>query len=49
MRTAILKTWRITDLETLQKNYPVNIDYDTGYPTNKELIFYVAEKIKKNA
>jgi CheY-like chemotaxis protein len=47
MRTAILKTWRITDLETLQKNYPVNIDYDTGYPTNKELIFYVAEKIKK--
>jgi len=46
IRTAIIKTWRITDLETLQENYTANVDYGSGFPTNKELIFYVAERIQ---
>jgi two-component system response regulator (stage 0 sporulation protein A) len=47
IRNAIVKTWRITDLETLQKNYTSNIDYDTGIPTNKQMIMYLADKIKR--
>ncbi|MCL2639002.1 MAG: response regulator [Oscillospiraceae bacterium] len=48
IRNAIVKTWRITDLETLQKNYTSNIDYDTGVPTNKQMIMYLADKIKRD-
>lgn len=49
IRTAIIKTWRITDLETLQKNYTSNTDYDTGIPTNKQMIMYIADKIKRES
>jgi len=48
IRTAIIKTWRITDLETLQQNYTSNIDYDTGTPTTKQMIMYLANKIKRD-
>ena len=47
IRNAIIKTWRITDVETLQQNYTSNIDYDTGIPTNKQMILYLADKIKR--
>ena len=47
IRNAIIKTWRITDLDTLQENYTSNIDYGTGFPTNKEMIIFLAEKVKK--
>jgi sporulation-control protein spo0M len=32
IKTAIIQTWRITDLETLQDNYTSNIDYNSGVP-----------------
>lgn len=46
IRTAIMRTWRMTDVETLQENYTSNVDYDTGIPTNKQVILYIADKIK---
>jgi CheY-like chemotaxis protein len=44
---AIIKTWYMTDIETLLENYSSNIDYNTGIPTNKEMILHLANKIKK--
>jgi len=46
IRNAIIKTWRITDIDTLLENYTSNTDYDTGFPTNKEMILFVSDKIK---
>lgn len=47
IRNAIIKTWRVTDIDTLLENYTSNTDYDTGFPTNKEMILYVLDKIKR--
>jgi len=47
IQTAITRTWRMTDVETLQENYTSNVDYDTGIPTNKQMILYIADKIKR--
>jgi len=44
---AIIRTWRITDIETLTKNYTSNIDYDTGIPTNRQMVLYIADKVKR--
>ncbi|MCL2071166.1 MAG: response regulator [Oscillospiraceae bacterium] len=45
---AIIRTWRITDVETLQENYTSNIDYDTGTPTNRQMVLYVADKVQRD-
>jgi two-component system response regulator (stage 0 sporulation protein A) len=47
IRTAIVRTWRMTDIDTLVENYTTNIDFDLGYPTNKQMVLTIAEKIKR--
>ena len=43
---AIRKAWRITDNNILAANYTAGISVEKGLPTNKELIFYFADKLK---
>lgn len=47
MQNAILHAWRITPLEDLSTYYTARINYETGVPTPTELIYYYADKIKK--
>lgn len=43
---AIKRAWRITDIDALTRFYTAEISYLNGFPTNKEFIFYVADKVK---
>lgn len=47
MQNAILHAWRITPLDDLSTYYTARINYETGVPTPTELIYYYADKIKK--
>lgn len=47
MQNAILHAWRITSIEDLSKYYTARINYETGVPTPTELIYYYANKIKR--
>ena len=47
MQNAILHAWRITSLDDLTTYYTARINYETGVPTPTELIYYYADKIKK--
>lgn len=47
MQNAILHGWRISSLEDLTIHYTARINYETGVPTPTELIYYYADKIKK--
>lgn len=47
MQNAILHAWRITPLEDLSTYYTARINYETGVPTPTELIYYYADKIRK--
>lgn len=47
MQNAILHAWRITPLDDLTTYYTARINYETGVPTPTELIYYYADKIKK--
>lgn len=47
MQNAILHAWRISSLEDLTTYYTARINYETGVPTPTELIYYYADKIKK--
>lgn len=47
MQNAILHAWRVTPIEDLCAFYTARIDYERGVPTPTELIYYYAEKIKK--
>ena len=47
MQNAILHAWRITSIEDLSKYYTARVNYETGIPTPTELIYYYADKIKK--
>lgn len=47
MQNAILHAWRISSLEDLSTYYTARINYETGVPTPTELIYYYADKIKK--
>ena len=47
MQNAILHAWRVTPLEDLSTYYTARINYETGVPTPTELIYYYANKIKK--
>ena len=47
MQNAILHAWRITPIEDLTNYYTARINYETGVPTPTELIYYYADKIKK--
>lgn len=47
MQNAILHAWRISSLEDLTTYYTARINYETGVPTPTELIYYYADRIKK--
>ena len=47
MQNAILYAWRIMPLEDLNTYYTARINYETGVPTPTELIYFYADKIKK--
>ena len=47
MQNAILHAWRITPIEDLTKYYTARVNYETGVPTPTELLYYYADKIKK--
>lgn len=47
MQNAILHAWRITPIEDLSKYYTARVNYETGIPTPTELLYYYADKIKK--
>ena len=47
MQNAILHAWRISAIEDLTIYYTARINYETGVPTPTELIYYYADKIKK--
>lgn len=47
MQNAILHAWRITPIEDLSKYYTARVNYETGVPTPTELIYYYADKIRK--
>lgn len=46
MQYAIDKAWRVTDTDTLYRNYTAQIHSEKGMPTAMELIFYYANKLK---
>jgi DNA-binding NarL/FixJ family response regulator len=48
METAINRTWRSTDIETLEKYYTAYIKPEKGVPTVTEFIYYYAQKIKNS-
>ena len=43
---AIKKAWRVTDLNALSQFYTAEVSYVNGFPTNKEFIYYIADKVK---
>lgn len=47
MQNAILHAWRISSLEDLTVYYTARINYETGVPTPTELIYYYADRIRK--
>lgn len=47
IQNAILHAWRITPIEDLMKYYTARVNYETGIPTPTELLYYYADKIKK--
>ena len=47
MQNAIVRAWRVTAIEDLEKLYTAHINYNTGVPTHVEFIYYYVEKIKK--
>lgn len=47
MQNAILHAWRITPIDDLSTYYTARINYETGVPTPTELIYYYADKIRK--
>ena len=48
MQNAIVRAWRVTAIEDLEKLYTAHINYNTGVPTPVEFIYYYVDKIKKN-
>ena len=48
MQNAIIHAWRITPIEDLTTYYTARVNYETGIPTPTELIYYYADKIKKD-
>lgn len=49
IKNAIQKAWLINDIDTLAENYTVTVSYKTGYPMNKDFIFYYVDKLKSRA
>lgn len=47
MQNAIVRAWRVTAIEDLEKLYTAHINYNTGVPTPVEFIYYYVDKIKK--
>ena len=47
MQNAILYAWRIMPIEDLTTHYTARVNYETGVPTPTELIYYYADKIRK--
>ena len=46
MQNAIVRAWRVTAIEDLEKLYTAHINYNTGVPTPVEFIYYYVDKIK---
>lgn len=46
---AIKKAWRISSMETLARYYTPKTSLYKGVPTNKEFIFYVADKLSQES
>lgn len=49
MQNAIVRAWRVTAIEDLEKLYTAHINYNTGVPTPVEFIYYYVDKIKKRS
>ena len=47
MQNAIIHAWRVTPIEDLTKYYTARINYETGVPTPTEMIYYYADRIRK--
>ena len=47
MQNAIVRAWRVTAIEDLEKLYTAHINYNTGVPTPVEFIYYYVDKTKK--
>lgn len=46
IRNAIKKAWLITDLDILADSYTAVVSYRTGFPENRDFLFYYADKLK---
>lgn len=46
MQSAIDKTWRTVDIETLLQHYKAHVRSSKGVPTVTEFIFYYAQKVE---
>lgn len=49
IRNAIKRAWLITDIDTLAKNYTSSVSYRTGFPENRDFIFFYVDKYKGKA
>ena len=47
IQNAIIRGWRVSAIEDLEKYYTAKVNYQTGIPTPMELIYYYVSKIKK--
>ena len=47
IQNAISHAWGKSSIEDLEKYYTLTVNYKTGEPTPMELVYYYAEKIKK--
>lgn len=47
IRNAIKKAWLITEMEALAEHYTAKISYKTGFPENRNFLFYYADKFKQ--
>lgn len=46
IQNAIIRAWRVTPPEDLEKYYTARVNYETGVPTPMEFIYYYVNKIK---
>ena len=46
IQNAIIRAWRVTPPDDLEKYYTARVNYETGVPTPMEFIYYYVNKIK---
>ena len=47
IQNSIIRAWRVSCLDDLEKYYTAKVNYETGIPTPMEFIYYYVDKIKK--